>query len=127
MKNDFFLSLRLKKQDGDLRCFANLLGFKIKRIWSNGDTLQKNRTANYSYCVCEIDYGADVDLGQAIVNVIAALAQKRQEIEDFTNAGGGINLFVSLDSRGFSGAALDSIQLKLMGDLRISLDIDRLK
>jgi hypothetical protein len=126
MKNDFFLSLRLKKQEGDLSHLANVLGLNIKKIWSNGDSLPKDRIADYSYCVCEIERYENIDLGQAIENTVAALAPKKNDIENFANAGGCLNLFVSLDANGFSGATLDSSQLKLMGDLRISLDIDRL-
>ena len=126
MKNDFFLSLRLRKQDGDLSYLASLFGFNIKKIWSSGDGLPKNRIADYSYCVCEIEQSEDIDLGEAIKSLVAKLAQRKQEIEIFTDAGGRLNLFVSLDSKGFSGATFDSELLKLMGDLRISLDIDRL-
>ncbi|CAN7372480.1 hypothetical protein LJR074_002218 [Acidovorax sp. LjRoot74] len=126
MKKDFFLSLRLKKQDGDLSYLANILGLNIKKMWSSGDSLSNNRVANYSYCVCEIEQSENIDLGKAIENIVVALVAKNHEIENFSNAGGCLNLFVSLDSKEFSGATLDSAQLKLMGDLRISLDIDRL-
>ncbi|WP_156909310.1 DUF4279 domain-containing protein [Ottowia thiooxydans] len=126
MKNDFFLSLRLRKKEGDLSCLANTLGLNIKRIWSNGDSLPKNRTADYSYCVCEIEENDNFDLGQTIENIAATLAKKRDDIEDFSNSGGHLSLFISLDSNGFSGTTLDSSQLKLLGDLRVSLEINRL-
>lgn len=126
MKNDFLLSLRLKNQKGDLSYLAKALELNVKKIWSNGDSLPKNRTADYSYCVCEIVVNEDFNLGQAIENISTTLLRKKNDIENFTNSGGRLSLFVSLDVNGFSGATLDSSQLKSLGDLHISLDIDRL-
>lgn len=127
MKKEFFLSLRLKKQDGNLKNIAHVLGLNVKKSWSAGDNLPKNRIANYSYCVCEIEQNEDTNLEQAIEGIVAALVPKKREIENFVNSGGDLHLFISLDVNEFTGATLHSCQLKLMGDLHISLDIDRLK
>jgi hypothetical protein len=123
------VSLRIKHPDLDLSDVCRDLGLTPKHIWKAGDQrrtpkgtiLPGNRDS--SYCSVPFDDSGEKYLSGKINYVLNALIPHRSILETVSLSGGDISVSIGWFSSGDSGDTVDSMTLKKMADLRISVEL----
>ncbi|MFT3777041.1 MAG: hypothetical protein QM772_01980 [Ottowia sp.] len=95
-------------------------------MWNKGDVLPGNRVAEYSYCVCDVPVKNSRGLEEVVIDFVEGLSESAVEWHGFIGDGGSAEIFISLDREGFLGVTFGASLIKRLGELEISLSIDRL-
>jgi hypothetical protein len=131
MINGVFISLRFQHPADNVVEFCKGLGFTPERGWLVGEPRQTPRGAALSgvylnsYCTCSLPIDHATHLEDGLRVAAGLLRPWLEQLVKFSEDGGKVSFFISLEKDVFEGAALDSKLLADLGSLRISLDIDR--
>jgi|GEM_PF-6636907 len=124
MKKEFHISIRFIKKEGGWCDFLNIFKLKKNISWERGDVLQNGKVARNSYCVCAAPIEECDGLSDALLEVIDRFSENKIRLMNFIDHGGGVEVFITFDY--FLGSFIDSTILKSLGDLGISLSLDRI-
>lgn len=126
-----FISLRLQHPHADVARLCKNLGFVPERTWLAGEPRQTPRGAalsgvySESYCSCSLHINQAAYLEEGLRIAVGLLRPSLDQLIKFSEDGGKVSFFVTLEKGIFEGATLDSNLLAELGALHISLDIDR--
>lgn len=131
MMSGVFISMRLSHPFADAGRLCRNLGFEPKREWLAGQPKQTPKgmvlegVYSSSYCACELPLDQATDLEEGLQLAIEVLKPRTDVLNRFTQDGGRISIFVSLEKGVFGGAQLTPHILAQLAALHVFLEIDR--
>ena len=119
--SDYYISIRLKKDFGNLAIFADAMQLKIQNHWESSPTGKK-----YSYCSSKITPSDNDDLNSTILKFLQSIIKYKVEINKFHSQGGLMSIFISINEKEFKGTIIGGETIFLLHELKIVLEMDRL-
>ena len=126
-----FISMRLCHPTLDVKAMCEKFGLKPKRAWLSGELKQTSKGAALqetyadSYCACDLPFDHAEYFEDGLRLVAEILKPHALTLNEFSQDGGRISLFISLEKGVFQGAEIKPGVLAELAALHMTLEIDR--